>query len=379
MSQGNPHLTFERMVVTPSTDVDGEPLLHIRDEGGTGVYRLKGWTVHPLSYQQLAEVNVPGRHAVELYDVTVLNGEGRKIHGEDVVATMNMTSPFYSDTVALVDGGWIPSVWSLGHNRIVMADRNLVTELYSRYQGGRKKKKNASPDFLDFIMDWPVTINPLLYVMEGNARRQPTEAEAREQFAEVKKKLSAALPGAKIMPDNDVGLKSALDLLAVNDESHHRRSRFLMDVAPAVMAPVARKGRKQACEWILDRAQFHGIPRLCMPVLVALSALVLPVAVNPARKMLKPKALYGAQDAYNVLCDIRSLEILLAANGYFPQWKFSLWTKDRNLGLFWSGMKFTRNEWSSGYGEFSLSFDSPLLAGMTAEEWALLADTPLVP
>lgn len=374
MSRGKPDLSFERMVVTPSTDEDGEPLLDIKGEGGERAYRLKGWIVHPLSYQQLAALNVPGRHSVELYDVTVLDGKGKKIHGDDVVATMNLSSPFYSDTIALVDGGWVPCVWSLGRNCIVMADRNFVTAVYSRYLDGRKKNKDAAPDFLDFIMDWPATINPLLYAMEGNSRRQPTEAEAREQFAEAKRKLSTALPRAKIMPDNDVGLKAALDLLAVNDESHHRRSRFLMDVAPGLMAPVARKDRQRTFAWILDCAQFHGIPRLCMPVLVAVSALVLPAATNPARKLLKPKPLYGAQDAYNVLCDIRSLEMLIAARGQFPQWSVSLWTKDRNLALFWSGIKFTRNEWSGGHGEFSLSLDSPLLAGITAEERGLLAD-----
>ncbi|NJB93596.1 hypothetical protein [Xanthomonas arboricola] len=367
-----PNLSFKRLVVTPRTDPTGTPVLDICDEGAKESYRLARWTVDPLSYQELIEAKAGKPTTLNLNDVVVMDSAGVKVHGDDVIAAMKLDCPFSSDVFALVDGGWVPSSWSLGPGRILMADRCFVDALYSRFKDGKKRRADADSEFLDFIMDWPVTINPLLYVMEGNTRTRPLATEAGEQFEEVKRKISSALPKATIMPDSQIGLEAALNILDELERPYRRKLGFLVDVAPALMAPVAQCDRLRKLNWIMEKADHHGVKRLSLPVLAAFSSILLPARTNPAKKLLKPSHVYGEKEAHNALSDLRALEMLIAVHGQFPSAHASLWTKDRNMALFWVGMEIVNSELIGTQRRFNIKLQSPLLAGATERERALL-------
>ena len=59
---------------------------------------------------------------------------------------------------------------------------------------------------------------------------------------------------------------------------------------------------------------------------------------NAARRLLKFKAAYGPEDAYNALADLNALEVLLYRITLYPKMQTQLCTGDRNLALFWAGI-----------------------------------------
>jgi len=66
--------------------------------------------------------------------------------------------------------------------------------------------------------------------------------------------------------------------------------------------------------------------------------------------------------------------MLIAVHGQFPSAHVSLWTKDRNLALFWVGMEIVNNELVGEQRRFNINLQSPLLAGATEPERALLRE-----
>ncbi|KER88325.1 hypothetical protein GW16_02875 [Xanthomonas arboricola pv. celebensis] len=64
--------------------------------------------------------------------------------------------------------------------------------------------------------------------------------------------------------------------------------------------------------------------------------------------------------------------MLIAVHGQFPSAHASLWTKDRNMALFWVGMEIVNSELIGTQRRFNIKLQSPLLAGATERERALL-------
>ncbi len=80
------------------------------------------------------------------------------------------------------------------------------------------------------------------------------------------------------------------------------------------------------------------MPRSSLLVLAILSTLVHPTGQCPAKRLLKFNDRYTDGDAYNALCDIRALEFLLHFIAFFPEFDTQVYTKDRQLALFWVGI-----------------------------------------
>lgn len=63
-------------------------------------------------------------------------------------------------------------------------------------------------------------------------------------------------------------------------------------------------------------------------------------ADNPAKRMLKPHSQgYAAKTIYNVLADLRIIDILVQMLGYFPEKPILVCTGDKNLALFWTALR----------------------------------------
>ncbi len=365
---------LDRISVTPLSGPAGEPWLDIREEGSGARYRLLGWHMAPMDYARLRDHQADGPLRVCLEDVRMVDAHGQRLHDESVVARFELDSPFSTDTYALVPGGWLPGPWAIGAGHVVLADRSFVAEVYARFENGQRKRRGPRLDFLDFLMDWRVCVNPLLYAMEGDRRRRPTGPEVIAQWQEAADKLARALPRVRIVPDMGGGLRGAFGLLGEGTDGFQRKSAFLQAVAPELMARPGKARRAAVLERVLAQAERHGVARLSLPVLAVWAALTAARGPNPAQGLLKPSAHYGPDEAYNALCDLRALELLLRVQALFPGHSAALWTRDRNLALFWAGLDIVEN--SSGQDgrppQFRISLASPLLAGATDEERAVL-------
>ena len=237
----------------------------------------------------------------------------------------------------MVDGGWLPVVWA-ARDKIILVDRNVVTEIQARFQEGRKRTKVHDDDFIDFLTRWPIRINPLLYAMEGNRQRHPTDEEAKAQILEAALKIQQALPNATIEPDSVAGLPGMIGLIQDSIADMERKTQFLISVAPGLMAPASKDRRAAMWESILAEADETGVPRRSLPVVASLSCLACPQALNPAKQILKPSRDYDEKKAYNALCDLRALELFVHVLALFPELSATLCTKDRPLALFWAGL-----------------------------------------
>jgi hypothetical protein len=343
-----------------------------RPGGGPG--RTIGFTnveVRPRGFDELAAAKPhhPVTIRLEMFNGTIVDTDVAEVDGSKYVnMTATLESPFTSRAIGLVRGGWLPSTLAATRdNAVVMLDRNLVPELLGRFEGG--KKRGRSPDFLDLFQDSPIRINPLLYAMEGNGRAIPDPASAKAQLAEVVDKLQKALPAAKLMigPESMDGL---LGLIEGTRSGMMRKKDFLLRVAPGLASPVARRNIDDKWKEILEAADACRVPRFSLVVLAALSAVVVPNGAGPGKRLLKPKRAYGEADAYNALCDLRSLDILLYALACFPEENTQLCTADRNLALFWCGLQATDVQRSGLSISFSLAPHEALLGAQYCRRWA---------
>lgn len=324
----------------------------------------------PLDYRQLADarlhqpVTVPlDWHSARLVETDV---PGVDLDG---IAKGNATleSIFSSTTVSLQRGGWLPS--GLGVTRrgvTVLPDRNVVAQIKARYDGGTVVA--ADRDFLDMLADLEVRINPLLFAMEGNGRgiRAPSVVEA--QLQEAVQLLRKALPKTELVIGDD-NLKGALGLIEDSRPGLERRQAFLLDIAPSLDPPTSHRMRNTRWREILEAADRNGVARTALVVLAALSAAAVPNSGSPAKKVLKFRPGYAAGDAYNALADLRSLELMIHLYALFPEERPALFTADKALALFWTGIEAHGFQTESDGFTCDLAPVEALLPGDTITRW----------
>jgi hypothetical protein len=85
-------------------------------------------------------------------------------------------------------------------------------------------------------------------------------------------------------------------------------------------------------------------------------------------KLTEPN--YSAELAYNALADLRSLEVLMYLFALFPNERLLLCTGDKDLALFWAGIKASDFNWRSGYFQGKFSPVEALLPNVLPERMA---------
>lgn len=324
----------------------------------------------PLDYRQLAEarLHVPVTVPLDWHNARVLETD---IPGVDIdkIARGHATleSIFSSTTVSLQRGGWLPSGLAVSRPGVtVLPDRNTVSQIKARYEGGTVVAENR--DFLDMLADLDVRINPLLFAMEGNGRGIPAPALVKAQIEEAVALIGKALPKATLAI-GEQSLAGALGLIEDTRPGLARKQAFLIDVAPALVSPTSRALLDTRWQELLETADRHQVPRNSLVVLAALSAVAVPNSGSPAKRLLKFRPGYSAGDAYNALADLRSLEILINLFALFPEERVALFTADRALALFWTGIQahgFRRVDEST---HFELAPVEALLPGDSLDRW----------
>lgn len=182
----------------------------------------------PLGYAELVDTKLGNKVVIPL------NWENAKVIESNIAeieldrfASGNATleSAYTSRAIGLVKGGWLPSGLAVRQDMIVLPDRCTISELKGRFRDGIKRNEDDK-DFLDFFEGDGIRINPLLYALEGNLRRNPTPDEVRQQLEEVMAAMRLALPKAELVPGDSGGLQGVVGIVADTQASMERKQTF---------------------------------------------------------------------------------------------------------------------------------------------------------
>lgn len=323
-----------------------------------------GGKFDPLGYSDLVN------HRLRDQVTVSLRFEGAKVISStisqisvDASASMSfrLNSNRATETIGLVRGGWLPSGLALQPGMVILPDRCTVKEIRSRFQNGAKKAR--TDDFLDLLVDAEVSINPALVALEGNLRSLPTPEVIEQQLDQAYAEINLALPKARLVPADKSSLAGIVGIGQDTYDSMLRKQSFLMKLAPKIHAPVAVRKVDAVWDEVVATAESCGVPRRSLVLLAALSAIAVPNGLSPAKRLLKLKAGYTEQDAYNALADLRSLEVLMCLFALFPQDSLMFCTGDKDLALFWSGLRASDFSWESGAASFNVTVVDELLPG----------------
>lgn len=329
-------------------------------------------TFHGLQYEDLIghTLGTPIKIPLSWQGARVIesNLEGCEVDAYASVKTA-LDSPFSSRTIDLVRDGWLPSGIALQGQMTVLPDRCTITELAGRFQDGAKKN-DGEQDFLDLFAGRSVRINPLLYAMEGNKQRSPSPEDVEEQFDHACSIIRAALPKAELVPAGRGGIRGVVGLINDMQAGMLREQAFLMQIAPKLYAPVSARRMNEVWDLVLIAADERQVPRTSLAVLAALSAVSVPNGKSPAKRLLKlGRPGYTEKDAYNALADLRSLEVLMHIFAMFPEEKVLLCTGDKDLALFWAGIRASGFTIESGRFAGKVSPVEALLPGGALDRW----------
>ena len=353
---------------------------HELNEEGIATGRCVSMSVpsfEPLKYEDLADHRLRSKISIPLKIASAKITSSNITHisnDERATVEFKLNSNYTSQTIGLVKGGWLPSGLALQPGMVIMPDRCTLKEIRSQFKNGKKNKENS--DFIDFLEDSEVSINPALIALEGNIRSLPTPKIIEQQLNQAYEEIRLALPKAKLVPEDKSSLAGIIGANQDTREGMLRKQSFLMNLAPKIHSPVAPKNISSIWIEIIEKAKSHKIPLGSLVVLAALSATAVPNGRSPAKRLLKLKADYTEQDAYNALSDLRSLEFLACAFSLFPDQKLILLTGDRDLALFWTGLQASNFRWEKSGATFDISIIEDLIPDRTTELKELIQSCP---
>jgi hypothetical protein len=330
-----------------------------------------GVKLQALQYSDLAGQRLGDKVVVPLNwrNARVLESTIPEIAVDEVASgKATLESTYSSKTIGLVKEGWLPAGLALEDDMIVLPDRCTISELEARFRDG-VKRNDGSDDFLDLFAGRRFRINPLLFALEGNLKANPTREVVEQQLKEVRTKVMSALPLAEVVPDAIGGLRGVIGIVRDTQAAMARKEDFLLSLAPKLRAPVSASRRSTLWNDVLTTADDCNIPRQSLVVVAALSVVLVPNGKSPAKRLLKltiPD--YSPAEAYNALADLRSLEVLMCLFALFPDERLLLCTGDKDLALFWTGIRASEFAWHDNHLQFKLSPIEALLPNMTPEQ-----------
>lgn len=310
-----------------------------RPDGPSRTFEITDGMIRPLGYDDLLVVgsNRGTTIPIDFPAARIDAPDFPRLHEAGIArVTAHLTSDYASKAISIVPGGWLPSAWSMMNgNPLVLLDRNLISEITGRFRDGRTVGRRA--DFIDLIVGQKVRISPILSVLEGNKRAPPSFETMRAQLDEIVSKLRSALPVADIITTSET-LSGLWGLLEGSRSEMAMMLAFLIKAVPRVAAPVARNRVESVWNEIVGIAHDHGVPLTSLAVICVLSAASSRNGTGPAKRLLKARSNYSTADAYNALCDLRSLDLLITVAAKFPAERAQICTADRDLALFWCSL-----------------------------------------
>ncbi|MDG4885448.1 hypothetical protein [Mesorhizobium sp. WSM4884] len=357
-----------------NNDPQGKQMLRVVEsvqEGGSpgGEITFSEVSFDPLGYAELRDAILHEPLHIPLCGqgkVIASNIEGLEL-GQIGRFNTKLESRFKSKSIGLVRGGWLPSAMALEDNSVVLPDRCVVAELNARLKNGLPKSK-AENDFIDLFADSAIRINPLLFVLEGDARQNPRPEMVERHLSEAVSKLRSALPKAILVAADPQGLKGVLGLIQDTQPGMARKHDFLMRLNPKLKSPIGRRHADIQWDGVLATADACGVPRTSLVVIAALSTVAMQDGKSPAKRLLKFDGRYTEAETYNALADLRSLELLMYIFALFPDQHVMLCTADKNMALFWAGLRASNFAFEHGRLNFDVA-PRDLLPGISEERW----------
>ena len=243
---------------------------------------------------------------------------------------------YKEDAFLLVCGGWIPCSL-IKNNTLIIADRNIVSQIVGRYKNGRKMN-NDPLDALDGIfLQGNHSIDITSFVIEGNKQKIPENSDIDEQVVEITKSLKSALPNLKIAkyPNGNEYYYALRDFLSKNIK---KRMDFLKDVAPKLNKQFTEKSRELAVNYIFESARRINLEKADISIMLALLRITMTGKKTAAQLVLKDSQIYTEENAYNAACDLAAIELLINLHNFHIKnnsiFNIALITKDKGLSLF---------------------------------------------
>lgn len=277
-----------------------------------------------------------------------------------------------NESICLVDGGWLPLIYCLAGTNIFV-DRNIVSEIKARFESGKLKTDGTGGrDFFDMLeqVACGCVLNPLPFALEGNVTDLPSAEMVGEQLNIALATLKEALPHIRLWPEIPYEVEQTRVLLESYRPYFVQGMEFLRMVVPSLMKTTSKRKRRAAWEKIIQAAKETGISLQHISVAITLSALTAEQKFNPAKKVLKPAAVYGDAQAYNAMWDMFLLFLLRQSQVLHPECRSALLTRDKNLALLWMGMMINTSPTKPG-AKPEIFFDERLME-CDAEEMVFL-------
>ncbi|ABM01995.1 hypothetical protein Ping_0121 [Psychromonas ingrahamii 37] len=307
---------------------------------------LKSFDIVPNSFTDMQQMNESNKVKVRLFNIQ------SNIIRNDERIELEMINSVKNETFLVVFGGWIPCAF-IKSNTILYADRNVITEITTRYKGGIKKSDKAL-DYFDsiFLHNKSVSIDISAFVIEANERKIPTNELINQQVASVKESLKRALPNLKIAnyPGGNSYYHDLKDLL---EPIMKKRMAFLQEVTPKLNRQFTAKSRKEAVNVVFKAAKKAQLSKNDLVIVLALLRVTMIGKKTAAQLVLKDAQNYTEDMAYNAVCDLSTIEVLINMHNSHEKedksnYNVALITKDKGLSLFSALLSNTKINGSDG-------------------------------
>lgn len=254
----------------------------------------------------------------------------------DANVEFSVKSIYKDDAFLLVFGGWIPCAF-IKNKTIILADRNIVTEIVSRYANGKKKNNTPMDVFDSIFLCNKHTIDITLFVLEGNERKIPDDNKLDEQVISVTNSLKLALPNLNIArySNNNGYYYKVRDNLACTIK---KRMIFLQEISPKLNKQFNQKSRELAVKQVFLSAERVQLERNDISVMLALLRITMTGKKTAAQLVLKDSQVYSEENSYNAACDLTAIELLVNIHKFHrsnnSEFNIAILTKDKGLSLF---------------------------------------------
>lgn len=328
----------------------------------------------PLTFSDLFPEN-------KLYEINAeVEAGDATINGEIIKEKSTLTIPinFHYDVsiYVLVPDGWLPITFI--NNNWLIPDRNFISSIIQIKSNRLKSNKKAIKWWLDFHKNSDLTINPLLYALEGNKQRKPTYNEFCISFDKAVQELTGYFPQSKIISYKDEKFyKAGYAILEEMTKKQSDEINFLIETAPLVATPYSDKQVKNIqdkIDKIAIKYNFIGKSFLYYLVISCLYERNDKKYFKAARKVLKPNPNYAAIDAYNTIADVNALNMFIQTWSLFRQ-PYPICTCDKGLVAFWSGLNSIKIYSKNKKIDIEFKVNECLFPRLSLEQRQSLADS----
>ncbi len=269
------------------------------------------------------------------------------------------------DSFLIVYGGWIPCFF-IRKNTLLLADRNVISQIITRYKNGEKKISGKLDYFDNIFLNSKIKLDITSYLIEGNKGRVPTNSEIDEELKTAKKALKEALPKLDIA-DYPNQNQYYYDLKDENKKSIEERMIFLQEISSKINKEFTNKTREKAVKLVYEVAEKMKLKRDDLVIILALLRITMRGKKSAAKLVLKDSQIYTEENAYNAAFDLTNIVILLNLHMYHhsnTNFKVAFVTKDKGLALFSSLLTNLRiNEKKDGKINFMTTLRKEIFDG----------------